>query len=361
MAQLMHTVRFFIGMTMLVGGFALVQPFAAAVVAARVSGATAAGPAVAPVPGPQPAASPLMMGMGGHAIPDQRPVDGPGSGDVPLAGGDQFSPATQPPPPPPPAPLPASGLELTPAAPMLVGTYRSTVEIPPPPLLDGHAPPPLSAGWTVHDVPQQPAPAAHSLQQAAATTTYVVRDGDDLTGIALKVYGHAGAATAIWAVNRDRLTDPQLLPIGLSLQLPPTWTMPSVLGARGGAASLAIEPSYAAHGSDPFGATSAVPAGQQAGPFVVGSGVAESPWLQGQVTEASTAIAAAGPRRFGPEPVAVQGGRPATVRVGVGDSLEKIAVRFYGDSAMATRIWEANRDRLRSPDLLVPGGDLRLP
>jgi nucleoid-associated protein YgaU len=45
----------------------------------------------------------------------------------------------------------------------------------------------------------------------------------------------------------------------------------------------------------------------------------------------------------------------------MGDSLESIAVRFYGDRVMASRIWQANRDRLRSPDLLVPGAELRLP
>jgi nucleoid-associated protein YgaU len=53
--------------------------------------------------------------------------------------------------------------------------------------------------------------------------------------------------------------------------------------------------------------------------------------------------------------------RPAAVRVGMGDSLESIAVRFYGDRAMASRIWQANRNRLRSPDLLVPGTELQLP
>jgi nucleoid-associated protein YgaU len=35
--------------------------------------------------------------------------------------------------------------------------------------------------------------------------------------------------------------------------------------------------------------------------------------------------------------------------------------RFYGTSAAAQRIWEANQDRLRSPDLLVAGMELRLP
>jgi len=357
MLQFMHTLRFLIGMAMLAGAVALIQPFVAAVVAARESMHTVAGPEMAPSSGGQPGMTTLMMGTGGHAIPDQRPAGEPGSPGVPLAVEGVVSHV---PPPPPPTPLPASGIEWSPAAPMLDSTYRSTVDIPPPPLLDGHAPPPLSTGWAVHDVARQPASAGGPLQQAAAMTAYEVRDGDDLTGIALKVYGHAGAASAIWAANRDRLTDPQVLPIGLLLQLPPTWSMPSVMGAQGGAASLAIEPSRDAHGSDRSGMTAAAASGQNAGPSSLGGGTVESPWLQGQVAVAPTAISSAGTGRFGPEP-AVQASRPATVRVGVGDSLESIAVRFYGDGAMATRIWQANRDRLRSPDLLVPGSDLRLP
>ena len=53
--------------------------------------------------------------------------------------------------------------------------------------------------------------------------------------------------------------------------------------------------------------------------------------------------------------------RPRSVRVAVGESLETIALRFYGDRALAERIWQANRDRLRSPDLVVPGMELTLP
>jgi len=358
MLQFMHTLRFLIGMAMLAGAAALVQPFVAAVVTARASVHDAVGQDIAPLPDAQPGMSPLMMGMRGHAIPDQRPTAEPASSGVPPAVEGTVSHV---PPPPPPTPLPASGLELSPAAPMLDGTYRSTVDIPPPPLLDGHAPPPLSTGWAVHDVARQPASPSGPLQQPAATTAYEVRDGDDLTGIALKVYGHAGAATAIWAANRDRLSDPQVLPIGLVLQLPPTWTMPSVMGAQGGAASLAIEPSHVARGSGRSGMTAADAAGQTSSPSSPRAGLVESPWLQGQVAAGPAAISSGGSGRLAPDPAAVQASRPATVRVGVGDSLESIAVRFYGDGAMATRIWQANRDRLRSPDLLVPGSDLRLP
>ena len=251
---------------------------------------------------------------------------------------------------------------FSPAAPALDGTYRSTVEIPPPPLLDFHAPPPLSAGWSAHDVAK---PVAHSPARLpeSSPADYVVRDGDDLTQIALKVYGHAGAATAIWAANRDRIADPQLLPIGLALRLPPSWMLPAAHAAQGGASGLAIEPTFtpnwsSGHAKASLGREPAAPAAH---------GGAESSWLQGADSRASAPAATltAGPGRLtgrdatsGP---AVPAHRPATVRVGMGDSLESIAVRFYGDRAMASRIWQANRDRLRSPDLLVPGAELRLP
>lgn len=97
-------------------------------------------------------------------------------------------------------------------------TYRSTVEMPPPPLLDSQAPPPLSVGRPPADArpwevgPREPAGTPHH---------YAVRDGDDLTAIAVRFYGNPAAAEAIWSANRDRLPDPKILPIGLVIQLPP--------------------------------------------------------------------------------------------------------------------------------------------
>jgi phage tail protein X len=47
-----------------------------------------------------------------------------------------------------------------------------------------------------------------------------VRDGDDLTAIAIRFYGTPAAAAAIWQANRGTLRDPGLLPIGVELLLP---------------------------------------------------------------------------------------------------------------------------------------------
>lgn len=357
MSQFMHTVRFFVGMAMLAGGVALAQPFVAAVLAARGNAAATSWPPAA-MPATQPGLPAMAIGNGGHAIPDGRPAESRGVPDMPQPAGDQFLGAQ---PPPPPTPLPASGLDFSPAAPGLDGTYRSTVEIPPPPLLDFHAPPPLAAGWAAHGV-ARPVAASPAVQPMSGAADYVVRDGDDLTAIALKVYGHAGAAPAIWAANRDRLADPQVLPIGLALRLPPTWTLPASHPMQGGMSGLAIEPTFTPNWTGEHAKGSA--AREPSAPVTqTGAG---SFWLQGAEAPQAhlSATLTAGPGgRFMPEatsePSAPQ--RPATVRVGMGDSLESIAVRFYGDRAMASRIWQANRDRIRSPDLLVPGAELRLP
>jgi nucleoid-associated protein YgaU len=50
-----------------------------------------------------------------------------------------------------------------------------------------------------------------------------------------------------------------------------------------------------------------------------------------------------------------------TYTVVSGDSLSKIAQRFYGNANDWRRIYEANRDTIQNPDLIHPGQTLRLP
>jgi nucleoid-associated protein YgaU len=50
-----------------------------------------------------------------------------------------------------------------------------------------------------------------------------------------------------------------------------------------------------------------------------------------------------------------------TYVVQAGDSLSKIAKRFYGDAAQWHRIHEANRDAIPNPDLIHPGQKLTIP
>ena len=48
-------------------------------------------------------------------------------------------------------------------------------------------------------------------------------------------------------------------------------------------------------------------------------------------------------------------------RVQRGDTLSKIAKEFYGDASLYTKIFEANQDRLKNPDLIQVGQKLRIP
>jgi len=44
-----------------------------------------------------------------------------------------------------------------------------------------------------------------------------------------------------------------------------------------------------------------------------------------------------------------------------GDTLSKLAEKYYGDPGLYTTIFEANRDRLEDPDLIRIGQKLRIP
>jgi nucleoid-associated protein YgaU len=44
-----------------------------------------------------------------------------------------------------------------------------------------------------------------------------------------------------------------------------------------------------------------------------------------------------------------------------GDTLSKIAKKYYGDPALYNKIFEANRDILKDPDLIKVGQKLRIP
>jgi nucleoid-associated protein YgaU len=44
-----------------------------------------------------------------------------------------------------------------------------------------------------------------------------------------------------------------------------------------------------------------------------------------------------------------------------GETLWKIAVQYYGDGALYPKIFEANKDTLKNPDLIKVGQRLRIP
>jgi len=44
-----------------------------------------------------------------------------------------------------------------------------------------------------------------------------------------------------------------------------------------------------------------------------------------------------------------------------GDSLSKIAKQFYGDASAWPKIFEANKDKIKNPDLIHPGQHIIIP
>ena len=58
-------------------------------------------------------------------------------------------------------------------------------------------------------------------------------------------------------------------------------------------------------------------------------------------------------------PAAAPAARTYTVKAG--DSLSKIAQREYGEASQWKKIYEANRDTIKNPDLIHPGQTLKLP
>jgi nucleoid-associated protein YgaU len=47
--------------------------------------------------------------------------------------------------------------------------------------------------------------------------------------------------------------------------------------------------------------------------------------------------------------------------VAAGDTLGKIAQKYYGDASLYKQIFDANRDVLKDPNKIFPGQKLRIP
>jgi phage tail protein X len=274
LTKFFHAVRFAVGLTLLVVGVAALVPIATDLLGEPVSRPDLQADSGTPAPPettlfghaiPDPYAGSPGWAAGGDARPTEHPpsLQAGASGSPP---GQSFTANAVPSPPP---RLPTSFPGVVTEMPGMSPLYRSPLDVPPPPLLDEHGPPPTAPGWAAHGKRPQASPVSQAMPSLPAT--YTVRDGDDLTTLALRLYGHPGAAAAILAANRDQLADPQILPIGMRLRLPPPWTVSS---GRHGPGTAAIEPGPGgnrppiigqASASPPQPWMSATPAGDQRG------------------------------------------------------------------------------------------------
>lgn len=212
----LRTLRLLVGLAFVAGGVTLAAPLAGRLIGAAWP--APAAPAVLPVEAAAGDTLPPPAVVMDTAAPPEEPA-----ATVAAAPGPQ--PEMRPPVALPPArtalPPWAVGWEAT--TPSLGPAYRSALEAPPPPLLD-EAGPAARSRTVFTGLAQQAAPFA-DVAPSAEPSTYRVRDGDDLAGIATRFYGDPNAAATLWAANQDTLRDPSLLPIGAILRLPPQWSV----------------------------------------------------------------------------------------------------------------------------------------
>ncbi|HVX63118.1 MAG TPA: LysM peptidoglycan-binding domain-containing protein [Pirellulales bacterium] len=142
-----------------------------------------------------------------------------------------------------------------------------------------------------------------------------IRDGDTLSSLARDYLGSSKRFMEIYEANLDRLSSPDLLPIGNELKIPPADAPPDPPPAKSIASDAIISPPLAS-----------IPPGSI---------------------------------RRSPGPAA-----PSTVRtyrVRAGDTLATIARHFYGDGERYLEIYEANREQLKKPSDLCEGVLLTIP
>jgi LysM repeat protein len=90
----------------------------------------------------------------------------------------------------------------------------------------------------------------------------------------------------------------------------------------------------------------------------------DKPDFSDTTSGASGASGASPPADFsdvsgGSSTTAPTGGKTYTVKSG--DSLSKIAKHLYGDASKWHLIFEANRDKIKNPDLIHPGQEFTIP
>ncbi len=61
------------------------------------------------------------------------------------------------------------------------------------------------------------------------------------------------------------------------------------------------------------------------------------------------------------DPLSIPRPAPRTYTVVDGDTLSKIAKQYYGKAGEWRRIYEANKDTIKNPDLIYPGQTFTIP
>jgi len=197
--------------------------------------------------------------------------------------------------------------------------------------LVGPAPSPASEIVQTRMQDRQAIPAPAVAMAAPPQQTYTVAPGDSLAKIARTVYGpaHEGEYRRIFEANRGVLSDESIVQVGQELLIPPLEDAPQVA-----AASRQV---------------------RQAAP---------QPYREMDAEQLEAYFLAARDEPAAPARVVTQ--RAPSGRVYVvksNDNLTKIARRLLNDGSRdaVMKIYNANRDKLSSPNVLPVGVELRIP
>lgn len=194
----------------------------------------------------------------------------------------------------------------------------------------------------------------HSEHSAPATSaTHKIVDGDSLPRLAEQYLGSASRADEIFACNRDVLSDPELLPIGVRLRIPSGPPHALTASAEPATASGSLPPGSSATATATATATaaSAPPASAASASQPPLASTAKAPLLDIAPAELSPL-----------PPLGDQSHPPGRIYiVQPGDTLAGIAQKFYADGSRTDAILQANREQIRSEQDLRPGLLLEVP
>lgn len=191
------------------------------------------------------------------------------------------------------------------------------------------APPGAAEGGSAFAPMPAPRPSqAAAIDQGGEHIVHLIADGDTLSNLAVRYLGSASRYLEIYEANREVLKNPDVLPIGRRLRIPPR-----AIGS----------------GYDPAATT---PDAESA----------ESEPLDGEPSRLVPLPSAGARAQSGDgNQLASYSSEPLTYRVKRHDTLRDLARRFLGDANRYQELFAANRDRLASPGDLREGMLLVLP
>ncbi len=163
---------------------------------------------------------------------------------------------------------------------------------------------------------------------------YIVRSGDWLSTIAEKFYGDAMNYSAIFAANKDVLENPNKIYPGQELRIPHVGKAKQYYTVRSGDSLSRIAESY------------------------------YDDAMKYKVVFAANQDIVTDPNKIYPGqrleiPDLLEDTKNYTVRLN--DWLSKISKSVYGDASKYSKIYAANRELIRDPNVIYPGQNLRIP